>query len=56
MLLLSVNGFDRLLFNEALQRFQIEPRSTNLEAGELPSPGSSVNGVFFESQVFGRLP
>jgi hypothetical protein len=57
MLLLSVNGFDRVLFNEALQRFQIEPqRSTNLDAGHLPQPGLSVNRVYFETQVLGSLP
>ncbi|HLH42689.1 MAG TPA: hypothetical protein VKV74_06880 [Bryobacteraceae bacterium] len=57
MLLLSVNGLDRVLFNEALQRFQIEPqRSTNLDAGNLPQPGLSVNSVYFESQVLGGLP
>ena len=57
MLLLSVNGFDRVLFNEALQRFQIEPqRSTNLDARDLPQPGLSVNGVYFETEVLGGLP
>ena len=57
MLLLSVNGFDRVLFNEALQRFQIEPqRSTNLDAGKLPQPGFLVDSVHFEAEVLGGLP
>ena len=57
MLLLSVNGFDRVLFNEALKRFQIEPQSTtNLDAGKLPQPGFLVDGVHFEPQILGRLP
>lgn len=57
MLLLSVNGFDCVLLNEALQRSYVEPqRSTNLDAGNLPQPGLSVNGVYFESQVLGGLP
>jgi hypothetical protein len=57
MLLLSVNGFDRVLLNEALKRSYVEPqRSTNLDAGHLPQPGFSVNGVYFEPQVSGGLP
>jgi hypothetical protein len=56
-LLLSVNGFDCVLLNEALQRFQIEPqRSTNLDAGKLPQPGFLVDRVHFEAKVLGRLP
>ena len=57
MLLLSVNGFDRALFDEALQRFQIEPQSsTNLDAGKLPQPGFLIDRVHFEAEVLGRLP
>src|ERR1039458_681535 len=57
MLLLSVNGFDCVLLDEALQRFHIEPqRSTNLDAGNLPQPGFLVDGVYFQSQVLGGLP
>ena len=57
MLLLSVNGFDRVLLNEALQRFYVKPqRPTNLDAGNLPQPGFLVNGVYFEPQVLGGLP
>ena len=57
MLILSVNGFDRVLFNEALQRFEIESqRSTNLDAGNLPQPGLSIDRVYLESQVLGGLP
>jgi hypothetical protein len=47
----------RMLFNEALRRSHIEPqRSTNLDAGNLPQPGFSVNRVYFESQILGGLP
>ena len=36
LLLLLVDGFDRVLLNEALQRFNVEPqRPTNLDAGNL---------------------
>ncbi len=57
MLLLSVNGFERVLLDKALKRAYIEPQgSTNLDAGNLPQPGLSVNGVHFESQELGRLP
>src|ERR1035438_9977236 len=56
-LLLSVNGFDCVLLNEALQRFQIEPqRSTNLDTGKFPQPGLLIDGVHFEAKVLGRLP
>ncbi len=57
MLLLSVNGFDRVLLNEALQRLYVKPqRSTNLDAGKLPQPGFLVDRVHFETQVLGCLP
>ena len=57
MLLLSVNGFDRVLFDEALQRFQVEPQcTTNLDAGKLPQPGFLIDGVYFEAEVLGCLP
>lgn len=57
MLLLSVNGLDCVLLNEALQRLQIEPqRSTDLDAGKFPQPGFLVDRVHFESQILGRFP
>src|SRR5471030_1484677 len=57
MLLLSVNGFDRVPLNEALQRFYVESqRSTNLDAGYLPQPGLLVDGVYLQTQVLGGLP
>ena len=57
MLLLSVNGFDRVLVDEARKRLNIEPQcTTNLDAGKLPQPGLLVNCIYFESQVLGGLP
>ena len=57
MLLLSVNGFDRVLFNEALQRSYVEPqRSANLDAGQFPQPGFLVDRVHFEPQILSRFP
>jgi hypothetical protein len=57
MLLLSVNGFDRVLLNEALQRSYVEPqRPTNFDAGNLPQPGFLVNRIDFKSQVLGGFP
>jgi hypothetical protein len=48
--LLSVNGFDRVLLDQTIQRVCIEPQtSTNLDRGQLPQPCLSVDGVHFQA-------
>jgi hypothetical protein len=54
MLLLSVNGFDCVLLDVAIQRSDIElQRTTDLDAGDFPQPGLPVDCVHFEIEVLG---
>ena len=56
-LLLLVKGFDCVLLDVAIQRSDIElQRTTDLEAGDFPQPGLSVDCVHFEIEVLGSLP
>lgn len=56
-LLLLVNGFDCVLLDVAIQRSDIElQRTTDLDAGDFPQPGLSVDCVHFEIEVLGSLP
>src|SRR5262245_42901714 len=52
--LLSVDGFDRVLFNEALQRLYVEPqRPPHLDRRKLSEPSLLVDGVHLQAQVSG---
>ena len=56
-MLLSIKSFDRVLFDIALKRLQIEPqRSTNLDRGKLTKPSLLIDRFCGQTQVRSGLP